>query len=180
MTVLVLYARDQLACPQKLLTHDEDILAALAEQGIGLQRVAPVAPVAPVEQGDWLAVGQQMLREQLPDSDYSAGELRSYEGLPAYAEATSQSIEPACQYARPLGWLLLRGAGTLFLQRGTQVLAVCCEAGSLLELPADTPLSFVPRVGQGCLLLCLASTPDDLRGQPLTADPFAGLEPLDL
>ncbi|AQZ95939.1 hypothetical protein ACFSB1_06160 [Halopseudomonas phragmitis] len=177
MTVLVLYAHDQLACPQKLLTHDEDILAALAEQGIGLQRLAPVELA---EQGDWLAAGQQMLREQLPGSDYSAGELRSYEGLPAYAEATSQSIEPACQHARPLGWLLLSGAGTLFLQRGTQILAVCCEAGSLLELPADTPLSFVPRVGQGCLLLCLASTPDDLRGQPLTADPFVGLEPLDL
>lgn len=174
MATLVVYRADNLDNPAKLLTHFEDVQAELARASLRLhQQPAQGLPdvVGTLEHlPESLLLG---LRALYPEHDWPHVELYARDAIPAYAAASVDTAEPEHCHSEAGLRYFLQGGGILCLRLEDEVMALGCEPGDVIELPAGTRHWFSPRPGQDLLLLRLSVSSNGLLVEP-TADPIAG------
>lgn len=160
MSFLVIYHQDNLLNPTKLLTHREDILAALEEAGIGYDSVDLSSGL---HAGDDARLLQQL---QGRFSDYPYTEILRLPPVPAYAAPAGEGGEPEQSCAGVGLRLILQGKGILCLHQGQNLYALGCRPGDLVSIPAGVGHWFRQSAGPECVVVRLAESAADLRCEP--------------
>ncbi|WP_304640525.1 hypothetical protein [Pseudomonas sp.] len=173
MATLVVYRADNLDNPAKLLTHFDDVQAELARVSLRLHH-HPVEELSGAV-GTLEHLPQALLlglRALYPEHDWPHVELYARDAIPVYATASVETAEQ--EHCHPEAGLryFLQGGGILCLRLADEVLALGCEPGDVIELPAGSRHWFSPRPGEDLLLVRLSASSAGLLVEP-TGDPIA-------
>ena len=152
MTFLAVYHHDNLLNPVKLLTHREDIVAALEQASISYSFVE-ISPELQADQDD--AALLTRLHERYGEG-YPYIELQKLAAIPNYASAerAQAEVEYSCTDAGLR--LCLQGTGVFCLNVEDQLLALGCIPGDLLSIPAGIGHWFRQGAGSDCVIARLA------------------------
>ncbi|MGR3886303.1 1,2-dihydroxy-3-keto-5-methylthiopentene dioxygenase [Pseudomonas sp. 1152_12] len=161
--------------PNKVLTHFDDIVTALAEQGVRFERWQP----APVEKG---ASDAEMIAAYQPQIDalgYGSVQVLSVtDNHPQKAELRAQFLAER-RYTSNEVRFFIAGQGLFAVHVGEYVYAVRCEKNDLLVIPAGTSHWFDIGENPHCVTLRLFDTAQ--AGEPVFtgSDIAAGFPGLD-
>ncbi|MEH6566093.1 MAG: hypothetical protein V7756_12265 [Halopseudomonas sp.] len=176
MSILAMYEARDWRCPARVLTHLEDIGAALSDSGLVLlQLPGPQAET----QSEWQAQAQQRIAAQgLPVPQQLAA--HQPRGQPGYA-ATSTQLQ-ADQIRVSVGqWLLLcAGQARFCVSDGAHALLLAAAPGDLLWIPAGREWALEPAAGVQCCWLALAAAEPALNDAPPAQSKLSELQLLDI
>ncbi|UJJ31939.1 hypothetical protein [Halopseudomonas maritima] len=155
MSILAVYSADDLFCPRRVLTHEQDIRAELSANGITL--LADGAPAA---------VGVQQRHER--------------RGAPAY-EQPDERIDAAEVFAcGALERRIEQGHVRLCLASEGWVLLLALGAGDRLILPAGLQQCILPTPGQTGCWVDTADNENALIYAPVAVSTLVNLAPLEI
>ncbi|AJO79941.1 acireductone dioxygenase [Pseudomonas sp. MRSN 12121] len=139
MSSLSVYHVSSPDLPNKVLTHFDDIVATLAEQGVRFDRWQLAPRIVPgASQEEVIAACQEPLDRLMTERGYRAVEVLSVaEHHPHKAELRAGLLDEQ-QQAQAAEWLFVAGRGLLNLHIDDYVYAVFCEKHDLISLPAGT------------------------------------------
>lgn len=139
MSCLSVYHVSTPDIPNKVLTHLEDIVATLAEQGIRFgRRQATVAIQAGASQEEVITAYQALLEPLKAEEGYQVMDVISAsDDHPQRAERRLKWLEEQSHRVDEARWFVA-GRGLLSVHRGEYVYAVLCERDDLIFLPAGT------------------------------------------
>ncbi|MFG0380685.1 acireductone dioxygenase [Pseudomonas sp. zbq_18] len=174
MSSLTVYHQSSPDVPSKLLTHDEDIAATLAEVGVGFERWPVEVSLKPGQsQDEVLGALRPSLDELMVERGYAGVEVLSQSCSRAYQdEPQVEMLEELCT-AEAQGHLLAAGRGLFNLHIGEHVFAVLCEKDVLLSLPSATRYWFDQGAFPHVIVLEMRTGP----AASCTGDPIASAFP---
>ena len=118
--------------PNKVLTHFDDIAAALAEHGVRFERWQP----SPIEKGGGDAEMIAAYQEQINALGYASVQVLSVTNdHPQKAELRAQYLEER-RYSDDEVRFFIAGVGLFAVHVGEYIYAVRCEKNDLLVIPA--------------------------------------------
>ena len=137
MTVLSVYAADDAAAPSSTTSDPAQIRARLAESGIGFeqwqtQALSDRTPAA------ILATYQVPIDDLKQRGGYAAADVVILTPTHPERAALRQRFLEEHTHGEDEVRFFVAGRGAFYLHVGTQVLAVTCEQGDLLRVPANT------------------------------------------
>ncbi len=136
MSSLFVYHQASPEQPFKVLTHLEDIVSTLAEQGVGFERLQAATPVSPeASQQDVLGSYRVQVDSLMTERGYAAVEVIS-----AFAADPSKrqlSLDEH-HYDQDEVRFFVAGRGLFTLHIKDCVYAVLCEKNDLISVPAGT------------------------------------------
>ncbi len=142
--------------PNKVLTHFDDIAAALAEQGVRFERWQP----SPVEKGASDAEMIAAYQGQIDALGYGAVQVLSVTNdHPQKAELRAQYLDER-RYSDDEVRFFIAGFGLFAVHVGEYIYAVRCEKNDLLVIPAGTPHWFDMGENPHCVTLRLFNSAD--------------------
>lgn len=155
MSILAVYSADDLFCPRRVLTHEQDIQTELAAAGLMLM-AADVPP----------AVGERQRHER--------------RGAPAYEQPEERVEASEVFTCGALERRIERGRVRLCLQGEEAVLLIALRAGDRLRLPAGLPQCMLPTPGEACSWEDTADTAEALAYAPVAECALVNLVPLEV
>lgn len=178
MNILAMYEGQQWLCPARVLTHLDDITAALSEQGIELlQLEQPLAG----EQAELLSQSAAAITAKgMPAPRFSQPQERK--GEPGYAEVPSQLSAEQVEISGGQ-WLLLCTGQARFcfaLDASDSALVLACRSGDLLWIAQDMHWALVPAPGSSCRWLAMADSEAALNDSPALRSNLSELQLLDI
>lgn len=135
MSYVAVYPVASADTPNKVLTHFDDIVATLAEQGVRFERWTP----GPIDKGTSDAAMIAACRAQIDALGYGCVDVLSVTcGQPQQAESPAPLRDEHC-YSEDHARFFIAGQGLFCLRIGDYVYAVRCEKNDLLVIPAGLP-----------------------------------------
>lgn len=165
---LAVFHVDDLQCPVKVLTHLDDINAALGG-----------ADIHCADDGAMRGLDRAVLEDdaQLLDAaarvlpgGHECRDVLRMEGPPGYAVASDARAEPEALAGGPVVWHVIRGGGQLVMRIGDTLAVVECGPGEAVGLAAGTRHWFRPAAGQRCIILRTAPVAAALERRPSGSD----------
>ncbi|SDS13547.1 acireductone dioxygenase apoprotein [Halopseudomonas xinjiangensis] len=165
---LAVYDLDNLFYPTKVLTHRDDINAALASSSIACERHESFAALDPsVLESD---AGLLAASSEYRTGPSTCSSVLCLAGLPAYVNPSDVVVEPEQRCADAVRWLFVRGTGQLAVTSQDSLLVMECSAGDLVALPSQARHWFRPDPGQSCVILTIAQSAEGLVRRPSGGD----------
>ena len=131
MSSLSVFHQSTPGIPNKVLTHLEDIVATLAEQGVHFERWSAQAPVQPgTGQEGVLAAYKGHIDRLLAERGY-----RQVDVVSISDDQAAELLEEHT-YDEDLVRFFAAGRGQISVRAGEYVYAVYCEKGDLIVVPA--------------------------------------------
>ena len=138
MTILSVYA-DHDGTRARLTTSDpEQISATLAASGIDFERWSTEVPVSSRNAAEVLAAYQPRIDELKQRCGYATADVISLEPGHADPVALRQKFLEEHTHAEDEVRFFVAGRGGFYLHVGALVLAIVCEGGDMLRVPANT------------------------------------------
>lgn len=139
MSSLTVYHQSNPDVPNKVLTHLEDIAATLAEVGVRFERWQASAPIQPgAAQDEVIAAYRPQIDRLMAEQGYVTVDVVSLnKDHPQKDELRAKFLDEH-RHAEDEVRYFASGRGCFYLHLGEEVLAVVCEAGDLLSVPAGT------------------------------------------
>jgi 1,2-dihydroxy-3-keto-5-methylthiopentene dioxygenase len=139
MSILSVYHVSSPGLPDKVLTHFEDIVSTLAEQGVDIRRLKAPAPVVPgASQKEVMSACQEPVEALMAEHGCLAVEVISVDSHhPQRAELRARFVEDHHHAEDELRWVVA-GRGLFSLRVGEFVYVVLCERNDLISIPAGT------------------------------------------
>lgn len=173
MATLVVYREENLATPVKLLTHFEDVQSELGQFMLRLCHEPLSARPATISRLEDLPIGfLDRLHSRHSEYAWRHAEFHFRKAIPVYALSSAMDDEKEHQHSEAGLRCFVRGGGTLCLHVGDHVLALGCDPGDEILLPAGARHWFRPRAGQDLLLIRLSESSRGLAVE-LTGEPIA-------
>jgi 1,2-dihydroxy-3-keto-5-methylthiopentene dioxygenase len=162
----------------KVLTHHDDIVATLAEQGVRFARWQPdvrLRPGSPAQ--EVLDACRAPLDRLMTEHGCQAVSVLSCEGVdPTQQDLAEEHVHDSAEVFAPLS-----GRAQLSLRLGDQVYAVLCEKGDVLVVPGATRRWFDLGDSPFCLAVRLFANEQGMTPRltgDATAQAFAGIDEL--
>ncbi|KIQ56775.1 1,2-dihydroxy-3-keto-5-methylthiopentene dioxygenase [Pseudomonas fluorescens] len=129
--------------PNKVLTHFEDIVATLAEQGVRFDRWQPAASIPPgARQEDIIAAYSHSIDALMTERGYASVQvMRVTREDRQDAELHARFLDEHSQAEEEVRFFVA-GRGLFALHIDDYVYAVLCEKNDLITLPAGMPRWF--------------------------------------
>ncbi|MEL0168065.1 MAG: hypothetical protein VW877_08045 [Pseudomonadaceae bacterium] len=156
MSILAVYERADLRCPQRVLTHLEDIRRTLDELGVSLSCADAGAP---------------------PDT---VSRTHHAHGMPAYQQVEEQLTEANVFCCGAITRTVLAGQLRLCVGASDWALVIALREGDRIALPANLEQAILPAAGVECRWQDAAADEAALVYHPLTSPVLVGLLPLDI
>ncbi|WP_433860736.1 1,2-dihydroxy-3-keto-5-methylthiopentene dioxygenase [Pseudomonas thivervalensis] len=136
MSSLSVYHVSSPEIPNKVLTHFEDIVATLAEQGVGFDRWEAAAKIQPgASEEDIIAAYQARIDGLMTGRGYIAVDVVSVSADHPEQAGVLDEYRQRQEEVR----LFVAGRGLFNLHVGDYVFAVLCERSDLITVPAGMP-----------------------------------------
>lgn len=148
---LAVYDLKNLLCPIKVLTHLDDIRAALDGSAVTCSRLQ--APVS--LHGDGFDEDAVLLEAVLPclPADQIHRDVLRLRGTPIYADPCDEQVEPEAISGGPVTWHVVRGFGQLAMPLSETLAVLECGPADEIGLPAGARHWFRPRAGESCIIV---------------------------
>lgn len=178
MNILAMYEGRQWHCPARVLTHLEDITAALCGQGVELLQLEMPLDPDPAELLSRSAV--LISAKDKPIPQYA--QPRERNGEPGYAEAPNQLSVEQVEVSTGQWLLLCAGQARLCFAADADdsALVLACRSGDLLWIPQGMHWALVPAPGSSCRWLTLAESDAELNIRPAQRSNLSELQLLDI
>ncbi len=139
MSSLSVYHESSPEQPYKVLTHLEDIVSTLAEQGVGFDRWQAATPIAPgASQDEVIAAYQEQIDRLMTERGYITVDVISLNSdHPQKAELRAKFLDEH-RHAEDEVRFFVAGRGLFTLHIDDYVYAVLCEKNDLISVPAGT------------------------------------------
>lgn len=165
--------------PQKVLNHEPDIAATLAEYGVTFARVQVAGPVTPGADTRTVlsALGAQIDTLKVAGSQTLTRVISVGNDHPQKAELRAQWLQEQSHDADEVRFFAM-GRGLFSLHLDGYVFALLCERNDVVSVPAGTRHWFDPGEHPHLVVVQLFSSPDpavQVTGDDI-ARRFAGLE----
>ncbi len=136
MSSLFVYHQSSPEQPYKVLTHLEDIVSTLAEQGVGFERLQATTPVSPdATSQDVLSSYQVAVDAVMTERGYASVDV--IHASTADPQLRASALDEH-HYGQDEVRFFVAGRGLFTLHIGEHVYAVLCEKNDLICVPAGT------------------------------------------
>lgn len=165
---LAVFHLDDLQCPVKVLTHLDDINAALEEADIRCAEEGAALGLDRASQDSDALLLDAAARVLAPEHAWR--DVLRMDGLPGYVDASEERVEPEAIAAGSVVWHIVRGGGQLVVRIADTLAVLECAPGEKISLGAGTLHWFRPASGQRCIILRTASSAEALERRPSGSD----------
>lgn len=165
---LAVFHLDDLLCPVKVLTHLDDIEVALRESEIRCESRGALAGLdRSVHEHDEQLLERATLTQP---REHECRDVLRVDGLPAYADASDEQVEPEAIAGGSVVWHFVRGYGQLVVRAEDTLSVLECGPGNEVQLSAGTRHWFRPAPGQRCVIVRAAKCAEALQRRPSGSD----------
>ncbi|KAA0958077.1 acireductone dioxygenase [Pseudomonas sp. ANT_H12B] len=178
MSSLSVYHLSSPEIPNKVLTHFEDIVSTLAEQGVGFDRWQATVKIQPgASQEEAIAAYQAQIDQLMTERGYITVDVISVNSdHPQKAELRASFLDEH-RYGEDEVRFFVAGRGLFSLHIDDYVYAVLCERNDLISMPAGTKHWFDMGEHPYLIAIRLFKNPEG-RAASFTGDDIASRFPL--